>query len=264
MKSTYLRLFFVFFAAYFFLFSRLLVHAEVLESDWSPCSSLYFESAYLQKPDTLAGLLVPKLGICNARSSVSLYLMPRLGMDSRTFIDRSDAIYNDNYLFLAAGSDYTGLMPGLRLSLQVGRSFDLTDKIKLGDFDVRAGWMSWHEVEWVSKRLWNEFYSEGFYIRRYRNFAFNAQVRTFYDLLMLVRQDTLQFGPILNGSFAWDTHGYDYNRYAEAHYGLRMRYPSGFPLMLQVYGVEGRRLDGTRGERTYEDFRLVFSGSWEI
>ena len=187
-------------------------------------------------------------------------------MDSRTFLEKSDQIYNDNYLFLGAGFDYTGFIEGVRLSLQLGNSFDLNEKIHLRGFDTRVGFMTYHEQMWGLERFWNEIYSEAFYVRRYRNGLFNLQLRSVYVPLQL-KQDhgrVFEGGPYLNGSFSFDTAAYDYNRFIEAQYGVRIRYRAPFATALHVLGVIGKRTEVNANPRNYQDFRLLLTGSYEI
>ena len=231
-----------------------------------PCASVYFEGLYLNSAKTFTGLLSPKFGYCNAETGFETYITPRLGADSRTFIDSSDTIYEDNFLFLGAGVDYTKLLPGVRLTAQVGRSFDLNSKIKLGGFDFRTGWMTYHEKEWIPVKLRSEFYTEGFYIYRYRNFITNGQARMVYVIWKssLERYKGLELAPYLNLVGNIDGSGYDYNRFAEAQYGLRLRHEPPVNVGLSLYGVRGHRFGTGSMSPNYNDFRVLVNGYFEF
>ncbi len=238
------------------LFITVSAHAEIL-------SSIYFEGSYLNTAATFASLVVPKAGWVDHGLGLEVYATARTGMDSRTFIERSDAIYNDNYLFLAGGVDYTKLIPGVRLSLQVGQSFDLNPKIHLGGFDIRSGFMTYHEIEWVPLFFRNEIYSEGFYVRRYKNVIADLHLRSFLTAWKSEgdRYHGFEVGPYLNLLGSYDTADYDYNRFLEAQYGARIQYHSPVTLGFHVLGVLGHRSEGDI--RNYSDFRLLLTTYWE-
>ena len=238
------------------------VHATLKE--WVPCGSAYFETAYLSRPNTVAGLIVPKFGICEPNSGFEFYGTARTGMDTRTYLERSDAIYDDNYLFLGLGVDYLHLLPGVRLSLQAGNSFDLNSKIHRGGFDVRAGFMTYHEIRWASTWFRNEIYSEGFYVRRYRDIIASIQVKSFYPVWRSEADPYRGFeaGPYVDLMASGDTVDYDYNRFLEAQYGGRIRYQGPITIAFHVLGVAGRRLDSNDPVQAYSDFRLLLNGYW--
>ena len=239
---------------------------EISQSaNWSSCASVYFEGANSNQVSTLGGLVVPKAGACQKKLGLEFYGTARTGVDTRTFLEKSDAIYNDNYLFAGLGVDYTALIPGVRLSAAVGHSFDLNPKIHLGGFDFRSGFMTYHEKEWVTSRLRNEIYSEGFYVRRYQNFVTALQVRSFLTAWQSSpnnRYQGFEMGPYLNLMGSFDSAGADYNRFMEAQYGARIRYQAPMTFAFHVLGVAGHRSEGE--VRNYSDLRLLLTGYWEL
>ncbi len=234
-------------------------------STWSLFSSTYFEGVRLDHSDTFAGLLVERAGLEEKEFGVETYGVARIGADSRTVLDRSDAIYNDNYFFLGAGVDYLKLISGLRLSAQFGYSFDLSSKIKKAGFDIRAGFMTYHEKRWCPF-FRNEIYSEGFYVRRYQDVIFGLQLRSFLVLLHDEADPYKGFeaGPYVNLVGSEDTTDLNYNRFIEAHYGARVRYQAPVTVALQAYGVLGHRLDSGDPVGNYSDFRVLLNGYFEF
>ncbi len=232
---------------------------------WKLFGATYAEAVHLNRSDTFAGLLVERVGLQNEKAGLETYAVVRIGADSRTYLERSDAVYNDNYLFTGLGVDYTQLLPGLRLSLQGGYSFDLTDKIKRAGIDYRAGFMTYHEIRWTS-RFRNEIYSEGFYIRRYRDFFAALQLRSFFAAWQNDADPYKGFeaGPYLNFTGSHDSADFDYNRFVEAHYGARIRYQGPLTLALQAFGVSGHHTDGNSSLPAYTDFRVLLTGYFEF
>ena len=254
------------------LFTHFCAHAATMEmqvhepSPWKLYSSTYFEAVHLHSAETFAGLVVPKLGVNNPELGIEIYGTARTGVDSRTYLDPSDAIYNDNYLFLGAGIDYVKLLHGVRLSFQLGHSFDLNSKIKRAGFDIRTGFMTYHEIDWVPAIFRNEIYSEGFYVRRYQDVIGSIQARSFLILWRSSpdRYRGFETGPYLNLMASRDTSDFDYNRFLEAQYGARIRYQAPMTLAFHVLGVIGHRTDSNDPHQHYDDFRLLLTGYWEI
>ena len=257
---------FIFIILFTLLLSLFIREPANSEEGWSPCGSVYFEGAYLGRANTVAGLVVPKFGFCRPNLGVELYATARTGIDTRTFVEQSDAIYNDNYLFLGAGIDYVRLIPGVRLSLQLGRSFDLNSKIHRGGFDARAGFMTYHEWRHSLTVFRNEIYSEGFYVRRYQNVIGSIQVKSFYPVWNSEKDPYhgIEAGPYLNLMASGDTADFDYNRFLEAQYGARIRYQAPLTLAFHVLGVAGRRPDSADPVKNYSEFRLLLNGYWEF
>ncbi|NDG85080.1 MAG: hypothetical protein EBX52_08595 [Proteobacteria bacterium] len=233
-----------------------------MSSPWDTFYSLYYESAYLDRAGTGAGLFVPRFGITDPSRGLEVYVTSRVGVDSRTFLEQSDQIYNDNFLFIGMGVDQVTWIKGVRFSLQTGSSIDLNPKINLGGFDVRAGFMSWHELEWIPRSLRTEIYSEAFYVRRYRNTLGSLQLRNFWPVLTRgsSRYEGLELGPELEGVISGDTVGYDYNRFVEGIAGVRLQIHTPLSIALHVLGVRGQRLESGSPIGAYTDFRLLLTG----
>lgn len=224
--------------------------------------SVYYESAYLDRAGTGAGLFVPRFGIADRDRGYEVYLTTRVGVDSRTFLEQSDQIYNDNFLFLGMGVDQVGWIKGVRFSLQTGSSIDLNPKINLGGFDLRAGFMTWHELEWIPGSLRTEVYSEVFYVRRYRNALASLQLRNFWPVVTRgkSRYEGVELGPELEAVVSGDTAGYDYNRFIEGIAGARLQIHTPLSITLHVHGVRGQRLDPGGPVGAYQDFRVLLTG----
>ena len=112
------------------------------------------------------------------------YGVSRLGGDTRTVLDSSDAVYNDNYVFFGVGVDYLGLFPGVRAVAQIGVSEDLNSKIHMGGPDGRTGFMTYHEIRPSHFPIYSEIYSEELYVHRYRNVLASLQTRFLYDAVV--------------------------------------------------------------------------------
>ncbi len=253
----------------FFLGIFLIFHeasARPVFPGWDNFLSVYYESAYLDRARTGAGLLVPKFGVSDPKSGLQIYFTSRVGVDSRTFLEQSDQIYNDNFLFLGAGIDQVSWIPGVRFSLQAGNSIDLNPKINLGGFDVRTGWMSYHEKEWISQGLRTEIYSEALYIRRYRNILGSLHARNFWPILPAGRSryEGFEFGPSLQFVVSGDSAGFDYNRLFEAQAGVRAQFHTPLAIALHLLGVRGARLDPESPIGRYADFRILITGYYEL
>ena len=117
-------------------------------SSWVRLNDIYFESIRLSNIDTVAGYVQVRSGLSSALRQVEAYAVVRSSMDTRTLWGSSSGVYNDNFFFGGGGVDYLGLLPGLRLTAQVGASLDLSDKIHQGGFDYRVGTQSYHEIPW--------------------------------------------------------------------------------------------------------------------
>ena len=233
---------------------------------WDTFFSAYYESVWLDRAQTAAGLLVPRVGVKSPEQGFEIYLTSRVGVDSRTYLEQSDQIYNDNFLFLGMGVDQVSWIKGVRFSLQTGTSIDLNPKINLGGFDLRAGFMTYHEIEWMPDRLRSEIYSEAFYIRRYRNGLGSLQLRTFLPLTSQGRSryEGLELGPEIEGVISGDTHGFDYNRFVEGLLGLRLQVHTPLSIGVHALGVRGRRLDPESAIGSYSDFRFLVTGYFEM
>jgi hypothetical protein len=252
------------FLAYFFIsFSSI---AETTAPGWDRFFSAYYESAYLNRAGTGAGLFVPRMGFSNPGSGWEVYLVARTGIDSRTFLEQSDQIYNDNFLFLGAGVDQVAWVKGVRFSLQAGYSMDLNPKIKLGGADLRAGMLSYHELEWFPNSLRTEIYTEAFYVRRYRNILGSVHVRNFWPLLRTGedRYQGVELGPVIQGVASGDTAGFDYNRFFEGQFGARLLFHKPIALGVHALAVRGYRFEGSSPIGAYQDARVVITGmlSW--
>lgn len=255
---------FILFLSLFLMISE--VRAASAPPRWGSFYSLYYEGVYLNRADTLAGLIVPRLGVKDSETGVELYGVMRAGMDSRTFLEESDQIYNDNFLFLGIGVDQASVFPGVRLSFQIGHTMDLNPKIHLGGFDLRSGFMTYHEMSWIPRKLRSEYYSEGFYVHRYRNFLGGFQVRTFAPLIGVPGSpyEGMELGPELRLQINGDTEGYDYNRFVEAQAGIRLEYHTPLAIALHVLEVFGRRLELDSPVGAYTDFRVLLTGMFGI
>jgi hypothetical protein len=252
------------FLALIFTFSK--TFAETNAPGWDHFFNVYYESAYLNRAGTGAGLFVPRIGFSNPETGWEVYLVARTGIDSRTFLEQSDQIYNDNFLFMGAGIDQTKWIKGVRFSLQTGYSMDLNPKIKLGGADLRAGMLSYHEVEWIMNSLRSEVYSEAFYVRRYRNVLGSLHVRNFWPLIQTGsdRYQGIELGPVLQGVVSGDTAGFDYNRFLEGQLGVRLMFHTPIALSIHALAIRGTRFEKGSPIGAYQDARAVITGmiSW--
>ncbi len=229
-----------------------------------PCGSVYFEAVHLKIADTFAGLLYPKAGYCWEELGLETYAAVRAGGDSRTHLDRGDAIFNDNFLFTGAEVDYLGLLRGVRLPAQAGPPFDLNRKIHKAGFDYRAGEQSYHKIEWpLAFHVTTEIYTEALYVRRYRNLMSAAQFRNVHRTFEWdAAGGRFELGPFLTGVASIDSKRFDYNRFLEGHLGGRVRYFGPLALQLSAYYVRGARWERPTTLPDYEDFRVLLSGYW--
>ncbi len=248
------------FLASFFIFIQ--SFAETNAPGWDRFFSAYYESAYLNRAGTGAGLFVPRMGFSNPETGLEVYLVARTGIDSRTFLEQSDQIYNDNFLFMGAGIDQTRWVKGVRFSLQAGYSMDLNPKIKLGGADLRAGMLSYHEFEWIPNSLRTEIYSEAFYVRRYRNMLGSIHLRNFWPVIQTGadRYQGAEFGPLIQGVASGDTAGFDYNRFLEGQFGVRLLFHKPITLGIHALAVRGYRFEKSSPIGAYQDARAVITG----
>jgi len=189
------------------------------------------------------------------KDSSELYVVSRSSNDTRTLFDKKSEVLNDNYIFLGDGIDYLGFIPGLRASLQVGRSFDLTDKINREGFDFRFGLQSYHKKNW-SFYLESDLYSEILYTQRYKNINLLLKSSQFLSLFSSTIYSTnLKLGPLLVGSVSADTQKEDYNQFIEGQLGLRAWLGQGaLSVTLSPAFVLGKKyLSG----QTYHDFESL-------
>ncbi|MBI2711454.1 MAG: hypothetical protein HYX41_01135 [Bdellovibrio sp.] len=108
-------------------------------------ADLYSEESALGQAKTLTTYTQVRAGL-KTQSQLEFYGSARFGADSRTMFEKGTSVYNDNYLFLGAGVDYLGLLPGVRTVFQVGVSKDLSNKLDAGGLDGRVGVVTYHEI----------------------------------------------------------------------------------------------------------------------
>lgn len=245
------------------LLSSVLAGLSAQAMGTSPCAEAYFEGVHLDRVETQPGLVYGKVGYCVSR--FQLGLVARVGGDSRTATESSSAVYNDNYGFVGAGVALPDALPGVRLLVEGGYSFDLSPKIHRRGPDFRGGWMSYHETFLPLHALTGELYSEGLYVHRYRNFISSLQPRLFWGLLKPAEEFVV--GPVAGLNLSYDTAVYNYNRFLEINYGLKGKWlphfidpASGFSFGAQVYGVRGFRTERNTELPAYSDFRVLFFG----
>jgi len=234
---------------------------------WRSCTEGYFEGVHLDRVATNTGFFYGKVGYC--ADHVLMGLVSRIGADTRTANDPSSAVFNDNYLFIGAGATWYDAIPGVRVLGEAGYSFDLSHKINLSGPDFRVGWASYHEIPLPVIAAVSEYYSEGFYIRRYFNFLLNLQPRLFWGFIK--PDPSIAIGPVLGLNFSFDTANDDYNRFIEFNYGIKGKwFPlsntslSGYSLGAQLYGVRGFRTDSNTDLAAYSDFRILLFGYYSF
>jgi hypothetical protein len=213
-----LRIFTIF---YFILFQ---FQVQAARSDWKTFYDLYGESMYLDSAKTWAQSLKGRWGYRNEHPlPTELYLTSRLGADSRTLLESGSSVYNDNYFFLGPGVDLLSLLPGLRITLSTGYSWDLTDKIDRSGFDFQTGTLTYHEIP-LAHRLVDEIYSELLYVHRYENLFFNIQNRLRY---LLFEKGQFRIYPLVNVnlSLSYDAQKLPGARYADIRPGARIQVP---------------------------------------
>jgi len=245
------------------LFACLVCINQASANEKAPFGELYFEGAHLDRVSTNSGFLYGKLGY--SKDSLQWGIVTRIGADTRTASDPSNAIYNDNYLFTGAGVSYLNAIPGVKLIAEVGYSFDLSKKINRAGVDFRTGWLSYHEILMSEYYVVAEFYSEGLYVHRYRDFLLDFQPRLFFNLFQPAK--TISVGPMLSLNFSFDTANEDYNRFLEFNYGVKGKWflnsssnGSGYSLGAQIYGVRGFRTNQNTELPAYSDFRFLLFG----
>lgn len=222
---------------------------------------VYFESTRLTEAKTFAGFTQVRTGRAWESGQLETYITARMGADSRTNSENSLSVYNDNFVFTGVGVDYLGILPGFRATSQVGASFDLSSKIHSGGFDFRIGSQSYHEINWIGRKLVSEVYSELLYFRRYLNLLGNIQFRTVYNLVTASIGNTrLEFAPLVNIVGAVDSQGLDYNRFGELRMGARITFRGPITVALSPYYVLGARWARPTNTPQYEDFRILLTG----
>jgi len=246
--------------------SGLVLTSSVLAQDVparTRITDIYSEGAYFNRIDSTAGLLVTRFGAAWNRVHLETYGTIRIGADARTLLDTTNGVFNDNFLFVGVGVDAVSLLPGLRLTAQVGHSYDLTSKIDRAGFDYRTGAQTYHEILWPVPNLFSEIYSEFFYIRRYRDAYGALQLRTGHNSWVkeTAKGHRIELAPLVNGIFAIDTRALDYNRFVEVGFGPRLtyRWPGTMSLSLRPFYVLGARWERPTTLPTYDDFRVLLT-----
>jgi len=231
------------------------------QSQWAGLNELYFENSRLSRVDTFVGYSQLRAGGVWTPGLLEMYAVARLGADSRTNLDSSSNVYNDNFVFAGIGVDYLGLLPGVRLTLQMGGSFDLSEKIHRGGFDYRIGTQSYHEIAWNSGTLTSEVYSEALYFERYRNLLGSVQFRTIYHPFQWkLGKYSLDLGPLISWVGSLDSEGLDYNRFMELRVGPRLTLRGPITLALSPHYVWGGRWARPTDLMNYQDFRVLLTG----
>lgn len=227
-------------------------------------TDLYAESVFLGDAQTLTGLATLRAGrLWN--DDFEVYGFGRLGGDTRTYLDKSDAVYNDNFFFFGLGLDYLGLTNGVRMIAQVGASLDLNSKIDRGGFDFRTGMVTYHEApfnpEDAAGRWVQEIYTESLYVHRYRNFLATAQWRVFGNLreTWAPKAKAWDFGPLFTSVVSVDSKGYSYNRFVEFRAGARVRRADWWNLAFVPQYVFGSRWDEIKGAENYGELRALMT-----
>ncbi len=215
---------------------------------------LYAEGVYLGAAKTTAGLMNLRAGDVPLEG-LEVYGVSRLGGDTRTYLETSDSVYNDNFMFLGAGVDYLGLLPGVRMSFQIGGSFDLNSKINREGFDLRTGVFTYHETPGPTEEWLQEIYSESLYVRRYRNFLASLQWRLVYNGWSA---GDWELSPLGSMVMSVDSQGFDYNRFVELRGGFRFRNREWANLAFQPMYVAGARWNADDVTRaSYQEFRFL-------
>ncbi len=235
-----------------FFYSLILI-VTASASAATPFVNFYGESSYLSEISTISSLGQLKAGYKCEANQLESALIVRVGADTRTFRDVSPAIYSDNYVFSGLGLDYLGLFSGVRATLQVGHSWDLSKKIHREGFDWRTGFTTWHEFG--KEKFLHEVYSEALYIHRYRDAFFNAHWYLYVPLFEKEKgKTTFDLGPIAGPHVSLDSEGLSDYRYAEFRAGFRLRAKNFLSFALQPYFVTGNQWE--RG-KSYSEFRLL-------
>jgi hypothetical protein len=216
-------------------------------------SDLYSEQIGMSRVETFATYSQLRYGWRHDRSWET-YATLRFGADTRTILDTSNSIYNDNYLFFGVGVDYLGLIPGVRAVTQIGASTDVSSKIQLGGLDTRLGIVTFHELRPGVVPVYFQIYSESLYIRRYSNILSNIQFRSFYDVL---KSNHFELAPTVALVGAIDSQALEYNRFVEARAGFGLKWSGDFTVSLTPYYVLGTRWDRPTSLPRYQDFRAL-------
>lgn len=216
---------------------------------------LYGEGVYLGAAKTTTGLLNLRYGENALLPDFEVYGVGRIGGDTRTYLEKSDAIYNDNFLFLGLGIDYL-ISSGIRMTLQAGGSFDLNSKIDRSGFDLRTGLMTYHEFPGIGDDWTQEVYSEALYVHRYRNFLADVQWKAVYKMW-----DGENFGLEPLGALAMsvDSKGFDYNRFVEFRLGARLRSRYGNLALIPMYVAGSRWAIDDVNKASYREFRVLLT-----
>ena len=232
-------------------------------------SDLYAAAVRLDRIHSTASYGSVRYGLRSENYKWEMYGTVRGAGDTRTGTDTDGLgqIYNDNFLFTGLGVDYIhGDFPfsgsgSLRLSAQVGESFDLKDHINRGGFDYRVGFMTYNEVPFQKIRVVEEIYSDALYFQRYKNFIATIQARTMWNILdeKINENYQLKLGPLVTLSTGIDTKELDYNRYTEFILGGRLSLKGPISVSIEPQHVEGTRYDRPTHLPYYHDFRVLMT-----
>ena len=116
-------------------------------------SDLYLEGLTLSHFGTLDDYFQVRVGARTLDYQWEFYGVVRGASDTRTLQDPHDVFF-DNYVFMGLGADWV-ITPGIRLTSQLGYSFDLDSKIHRKGLDYRVGTLTYHEwnLEKISQWL---------------------------------------------------------------------------------------------------------------
>lgn len=212
---------------------------------------IYAQGLYLSHTDTVSGY-----GFMREGKSVGdweLYTVSRIGSDAKSILSRGDAIHDDNYFFLGLGADLLHTLPGLRITLQGGFSWDMVERLHRQDWGYRAGFT--HYWDWPLGPLVLSDYAELFYVHRYRNLRAALEGRLFF---LLMRYAEWELGPSGALTVSTDSEHLNYNRFVEARGAVSLRYRLG-----QLYwAIEPQWARVYRSDGDYTEGRLQVSGYW--
>lgn len=235
----------------------------------SAFGDIYAEGINLNTDQTQAFDGYVRYGVRSEDYRWEYYAIGRGAGDTRTQSDGElGQIYNDNDFFAGGGVDYLGLLPGLRLSLQVGDSFNLNSKLArtaYAGFDFRVGTTTYHEIALPLRNLVEEIYSDAFYFRRYRDAIATLQARTAWTPLKTTLGPLdLGFGPVLTAAGSGDTELLDFNDFAEIRLGARASVHGPISLSLEPQYVAGMRWERPTAVPNYHDVRVLLTAYYSF
>lgn len=262
-----------------FIYAILALHlfTNSMECRAEAFGDVYFETVYLNNSKILSGLGHVRVGRrLDVDPSVEVYAAARLGEDIRTQMAEETQRLSNPLIFGGVGVDKLFTDWGVRLTAQVGASYQDLETNQNGDtkFDFRGGALGYWEKSLLQGEgvgLRYESYAEALYLHRLRSVFVTPQFRLYSPVFNFpLGEQPASIGPLAmlvpSGSWDFNPDTPDFSGWTEFRAGIRAeKRTSSFLLQLNPFYVFGRHFERSPyRDLTYQEFRFLLAGyfSW--